>query len=671
MTIGPGGCGRSIRQSARTPVDSVAWKVTTSGGSARVTISRSWISPNAPRVCLLDRMSCSPSTSPDSFSMLVCARSMVSSRCCSSPSDRAVRSALSPRLSPIALVTSASRASIACARRSCAAACASATWLMPPCNCCCPSFSARTAPSRSRRCRASGSTARPARAALRQQDQEEQQPDRRRPEPRIAGQDREPGRSSPPEQPLDVGELQLDIGRAARGCTGPNAASPPSRAAARSSPPPASAARRAPSRGRPCWRAPRRSAPPALAPRRLASASATSREEPRRRRPRRAGPASRAGRSRGPRTARAPGPAAPAPPPPRASRAHRRRVELHDLRDQQHLARHRRLGARRLQPLVDQPLVRRVLVDDHHAVARSAPRYSSRAAAPAPRPSGSSDLLRLRLRRRLDPRRPAVLDQRRREARRPARYGGPSAADRRRRGRARNAAEHRRRRSCSTPRCPASASACAERADDQAAHQPRIAEPHLGLGRMHVHVHRLGIAGRATAPPPGAGRAPSGRHRPRAARRAAACRAPAGRSRRDTAPPPRRARRSAAPRSPPSASALALGVDPGARWRGTPPRSAPGAARRGRRRDRPSPRPAPGSRAGIPGRSGRSARRRRPARSSPAAARPRRSPAPRRGRLRRNFSRAGVALNRPLDLDHRAARQRRRPRRARGRRPAR
>ena len=28
-----------------------------SGGSARVTISRSWISPKAPRVCLLERMS--------------------------------------------------------------------------------------------------------------------------------------------------------------------------------------------------------------------------------------------------------------------------------------------------------------------------------------------------------------------------------------------------------------------------------------------------------------------------------------------------------------------------------------------------------------------------------------------------------------------------------------
>ena len=35
--------------------------------------------------------------------MLVWALSMVSSRCCSSPSERAVRSALSPRLSPIAL----------------------------------------------------------------------------------------------------------------------------------------------------------------------------------------------------------------------------------------------------------------------------------------------------------------------------------------------------------------------------------------------------------------------------------------------------------------------------------------------------------------------------------------------------------------------------------------
>ena len=58
------------------------------------TISRSWISPKAPRVCLFDRMSCSPSTSPDSFSILTCALSIVSSRCCSSPRLRAVRIAL-------------------------------------------------------------------------------------------------------------------------------------------------------------------------------------------------------------------------------------------------------------------------------------------------------------------------------------------------------------------------------------------------------------------------------------------------------------------------------------------------------------------------------------------------------------------------------------------------
>src|SRR5687767_13737801 len=48
MTIGPGGCGRWMRQSARVPFDSVAWKLAASGGRARVTISRSWISPKAP-----------------------------------------------------------------------------------------------------------------------------------------------------------------------------------------------------------------------------------------------------------------------------------------------------------------------------------------------------------------------------------------------------------------------------------------------------------------------------------------------------------------------------------------------------------------------------------------------------------------------------------------------
>ena len=194
MTIGPGGCGRWIRQSARTPFDSVAWNVAASGGSARVTISRSWISPKAPRVCLFDRMSCSPSTSPDSFSILVCAWSIVSSRCCSSPSDRAVRGALAPRLSPMARVTSASRLSIVCAMRACAAACASATCVSPPCSCCCPSFSARTAPSRSARCRASGSTARAERRRRAAASGRARAP-RRRPEPRVVERDRRCRRS--------------------------------------------------------------------------------------------------------------------------------------------------------------------------------------------------------------------------------------------------------------------------------------------------------------------------------------------------------------------------------------------------------------------------------------------------------------------------------------------
>ena len=63
-------------------------------------------------------------------------------------------------------------------------------------------------------------------------------------------------------------------------------------------------------------------------------------------------------------------------------------VELDDLGDQQHLARHAAVGQRRLQALVDQALVRGVLVDDHHASRASAPRCRSRAAARAPRPAG-------------------------------------------------------------------------------------------------------------------------------------------------------------------------------------------------------------------------------------------------------------------------------------------
>ncbi len=52
-----------------------------------------------PRRCLFDRISCNDSTSPDSFSIFVCALSMVASRSCNWVSDRVVFSELPCRLS--------------------------------------------------------------------------------------------------------------------------------------------------------------------------------------------------------------------------------------------------------------------------------------------------------------------------------------------------------------------------------------------------------------------------------------------------------------------------------------------------------------------------------------------------------------------------------------------
>ncbi len=56
-----------------------------------------------------------------------------------------------------------------------------------------------------------------------------------------------------------------------------------------------------------------------------------------------------------------------------------------------------------------------------------------------------------------------------------------------------------------------------------------IAEAHLGLGRMHVDVDLARIERQEQRHAPDGGRAADSRHRRRAPRRAAACRAPAGR----------------------------------------------------------------------------------------------------------------------------------------------
>ena len=75
------------------------------------------------------------------------------------------------------------------------------------------------------------------------------------------------------------------------------------------------------------------------------------------------------------RTTTAPGPKASITRPSSASsprratmRSRRRLVQLDDLGDQQHLAREPRLRQRRLHALIDQPLMRRVLIDDDDAV---------------------------------------------------------------------------------------------------------------------------------------------------------------------------------------------------------------------------------------------------------------------------------------------------------------
>ena len=191
MTIGPGGCGRWIRQSAPRAVRQRRLEARRRRAAARgSTISRSWISPKAPRVCLFDRMSCSPSTSPDSFSILVCARSMASSRAAARRGCARCAVALAPRLSPIACVTSASRLSIACDHARLRRGLRLGDVGEPPCSCCWPSFSARTAPSSSARWRASGSTARAERATAAQQQDGDEQRRRRRPEPRVVERDR-------------------------------------------------------------------------------------------------------------------------------------------------------------------------------------------------------------------------------------------------------------------------------------------------------------------------------------------------------------------------------------------------------------------------------------------------------------------------------------------------
>ena len=168
-------------------------------------------------------------------------------------------------------------------------------------------------------------------------------------------------------------------------------------------------------------------------------------------------------------------------------------VELDDLGDQQRLARDAAGLHLGLHALVDQPLVRGVLVDDDDAVAGlgddiglvqlgagGAEREGRWGRSPRRRRGASGRLARG----------PRAL--RRRQHRSTPRLRRPAAgAPGREAARARAARSEAAERGCGDRGRGAMAGAgqrMAQRADDQPAHQRRIAEAHLRLGRMHVDV---------------------------------------------------------------------------------------------------------------------------------------------------------------------------------------
>ena len=272
---------------------------------------------------------------------------------------------------------------------------------------------------------------------------------------------------------------------------------------------------------------------------------------------RRAWPASRAPRSRRGRTARCRGRSGASVSACTASRDGILLRQVDDLRQEQHLRRQRPRTHRLLQRLVDQPLMRGMLVDDDERIARSARRCSSRGSARAPHrappratvsstatePARASPLssgpasnaacavspkpLLQRPRRRAC----EIVAGRRGSGaeRRVERAVAVGAARMRIGGRPGPERAHHLR---SAGRCRADAGAgqrLADRADDQPAHQAGIAEAHIGLGRMHVDVDIAPDRASGTARSPHGGRAPARRRRRRGWRRRSACRAPAGR----------------------------------------------------------------------------------------------------------------------------------------------
>jgi len=168
---------------------------------------------------------------------------------------------------------------------------------------------------------------------------------------------------------------------------------------------------------------------------------------------------------------------------------------LHHLGDQQRLRGDARLGHLRLEPLVDKPLVRGVLIDDDHAMGG----LRDDVVLVDLRPRGAQwPVLGQRLGQGLDPgggrEAGCVLGQT------GWRLQGVGRAPRRRTGplgqpgpRALGPeGPQRRARHGARRPVPRSGQRMAQRREDQPAHHPRLAKPDLGLGGMHVHVHPLG-----------------------------------------------------------------------------------------------------------------------------------------------------------------------------------
>jgi hypothetical protein len=224
-------------------------------------MSCSWISPKAPRVCLFDRMSCSDKTLPDSFSILACALSMVSSRCCNSPKTAGgAGGGAVQRLGHLALHLGQA-CSISAAWRS-ARGLRLGDMVQPagqpflPVAQRCTAGPARPPPQH--RCRRAGRG-----AGAGAQDQA-RKPDDQQPAPagnqdlgRVPGialaEQRDHRRPNNRSMSWSFNSTRW----AGRGCTG-RAGSPPSRAEGRSFPRGASGGPSGPSRGRPCATGPRR-----------------------------------------------------------------------------------------------------------------------------------------------------------------------------------------------------------------------------------------------------------------------------------------------------------------------------------------------------------------------------------------------------------------------------